>query len=74
MAPEKYKSLWITFLLLAAPLGIVFGYAVTAAVIQNGSSPEDGGDWEWAFRIQGAGLVPFIVLLILMPAKYMNLE
>ena len=47
MAPEKYKSLWITFLLLAAPLGIVLGYGVTYMV----TDPETGRGWEWAFRI-----------------------
>jgi len=70
MAPEKYKSLWITFLLLGAPLGIVLGYAVTFMV----SDDVTGEGWEWAFRIQGMALSPFIVLLILIPKKYMNLE
>ena len=27
--PEKFKSIWLTLMLLASPLGLVLGYAVT---------------------------------------------
>jgi hypothetical protein len=29
-ANEKQKSIWLSFLILASPLGVVFGFAVTS--------------------------------------------
>ena len=32
-ANEKQKTIWLTFLILASPLGIVFGYIITSIYI-----------------------------------------
>lgn len=32
-AKESRKSAWLTFLILAAPLGLVIGFAMTSALI-----------------------------------------
>jgi hypothetical protein len=34
-AKESKKSAWLTFLILAAPLGLVIGFALTSAIISH---------------------------------------
>lgn len=43
-AKESKKSAWLTFLILAAPLGLVIGFALTSALI-----PRLG--WRYSFYI-----------------------
>jgi predicted MFS family arabinose efflux permease len=45
---EKQKSAWMTIYLLASPLGIVFGYAMTAIFVSLGEN-HDFFSWEWSF-------------------------
>ena len=52
--------------MLAAPLGIVGGYLLTWVMNKKYS-------WEWSFYIQGLGLIPCFVFIVLMPAKYLNI-
>jgi sugar phosphate permease len=42
--PEKFKSIWLTLMLLASPLGLVLGYAVTYYMNMYKT-------WEWSFYL-----------------------
>ena len=44
-AAEKQKPVWLTFLILAAVLGIVIGYGVSSLVLSY------IGEWRWTFYI-----------------------
>jgi MFS family permease len=33
-APDRWKTLWLTFLQLAVPLGVIFGYSLTSFMIR----------------------------------------
>lgn len=41
---EKQKSIWLTILLLASPMGVIFGYTLTFYMIKYFS-------WEWSFYL-----------------------
>ena len=64
---EKFKSIALTINMLASPLGIVGGYMLTYYMNKHLS-------WEWSFYIESFGLIPCIVILIMTPAKYLNVE
>lgn len=67
-AKESHKTLMLTLLLLAPPLGVVLGYLMTATLITNFS-------WQWAFYVQSmAAVVPTAILLSLIKAKYFDIE
>ena len=59
-AKESRKSAWLTFLILAAPLGLVIGFAMTSALIAF-----EG--WKFSFYIQGIGLIPCVIAFLLIP-------
>jgi len=63
---EGFKSIALTINMLAAPLGIVGGYILTWVMNKKYS-------WEWSFYIQGVGLIPCFVFIVLMPDKYLNI-
>jgi len=64
---EKQKSAWLTFLLLASPLGVVGGFTLTSFMVGY-------ANWRWSFYIQAACIVPCAIFLILTPAKYLDVE
>ena len=45
-ANEKQKSVWLTFLILASPLGVVSGFIMTS--VFNAEIEGDGG-WRYSF-------------------------
>lgn len=64
---ERIKSIWMTSLLLAAPLGIVVGYVITYYMVLYQS-------WEWSFYLQAFALAPCVVAIIFTPNRYINVE
>lgn len=51
-ANEKQKSAWLTFLILASPLGVIMGFIMTSIYVQewddhNKGSPNLG--WTYSF-------------------------
>ena len=66
-AHESQKSTWLTFLLLAAPLGIVSGYSMTSVITARTT-------WHWSFWVQAIGITPCILTIILIPVKYLDVE
>lgn len=41
---ENQKSQWLTYLLIASPLGVILGYGLTAVFLDNVG-------WRWAFYV-----------------------
>mmetsp|Transcript_2678 Transcript_2678/g.4508 ORF Transcript_2678/g.4508 Transcript_2678/m.4508 type:complete len:211 (+) Transcript_2678:290-922(+) len=64
---EKQKSIFLTLLLLASPLGVVFGYTITYYMIQYYT-------WEYSFYVQALCLLPCAIILIFTPTKYIDVE
>ena len=66
-AHESQKSAWLTFLILASPLGIVLGYSLTSVMTQV-------RNWRWSFYVQALGLLPCALALILLPRRFVDVE
>jgi len=64
---EKQKSIWLTVLLLASPLGVVLGYTLTYYM-------EKYLSWEWSFYIQAIALLPCAACILVTPSRYINIE
>jgi len=65
---EKQKSIWLTVLLLASPIGVVFGYTMTYYTITYLNS------WEWSFYIQALCLIPCSACIFATPSRYIDIE
>lgn len=66
-APEHAKSLQLTFLMLATPLGVVFGYGLSYAMIKY-------ENWRWAYYIQLVLAVPEAIAFLLFPSSYLDIQ
>lgn len=66
-AHEKQKSAWLTFLILASPLGIVIGFGMTSIIVKYTT-------WKWAFWGQSLAMLPCVLAIILIPKKYLDVE
>jgi predicted MFS family arabinose efflux permease len=66
-AHESQKSAWLTFLILASPLGIVIGYSMTSVIVKHVT-------WQWAFWAQSIAMSPCVLAVILIPKKYIDVE
>ena len=64
---EVQKSRWLTYLIISNPLGVVMGYGMCAAFLENIG-------WRWAFYIQSMLLVPSFLVLFTMPRKYVDVQ
>lgn len=62
---EVQKSLWLTYLIIATPLGVVIGYGMCAGLMENAG-------WRWAFYIQAFLLIPSFLGLIFIPGDYFD--
>ena len=58
----------LSLILLGPPLGVVFGYALTATAI------ELFNDWRTSFFIQGLSMAISFFIMILIPDKYINID
>lgn len=56
-ADEERKTKWMTYIMGAAPLGMITGYSMTALIVSLNIN------WKWAFYIHIVLLAPFIVML-----------
>lgn len=61
------KSTWLTYLLIASPLGVVMGYGLTAAMLENIG-------WRWAFYTQSFLLLPSLIGIFITPLKYVDVH
>lgn len=66
-AREHQKSAWLTFLILASPLGIVLGYSMTSVITKHTT-------WQWSFWAQSLGMSPCVLAIVLIPKKYIDVE
>lgn len=58
---EKQKSTWLTYLLIASPLGVIMGYGMSAVFLDTKYG------WRMAFYIQSIMLLPSLIGIILTP-------
>jgi MFS family permease len=61
--PEDKRTLWLTFLQLGVPLGIVLGYIMTGIFVSY-------LHWWWAFWAQSVMLGILFVAFLCFPSKY----
>lgn len=64
---EKQKSIWLTILLLASPMGVIIGYTMTFYMINYYS-------WEWSFYLQALLILPCVAAVLLTPTKYLDIS
>lgn len=64
---EKQKSIWLTFLLLGSPVGVITGYILTYYMDMYFT-------WEWSFYIQAMVLIPCSIVMFLIPHKYLDIS
>ena len=70
-ANEKQKSVWLTFLILASPLGVVSGFIMTS--VFNAEIEGDGG-WRYSFYTQCCLLTPMSIGFLFTPLKYLDID
>jgi predicted MFS family arabinose efflux permease len=58
---EKQKSTWLTYLLIASPLGVITGYTMTALFLENIG-------WRGSFYVQSVLLLPSLIGLVMTPS------
>jgi len=63
---EIQKSNWLTYLLISNPLGVVLGYGLCAAFLENIG-------WRWAFYIQSLCLGPCLLSILFVPLRYLDI-
>lgn len=64
---EVQKSRWLTYLIISNPLGVVMGYGMCATFLENIG-------WRWAFYIQSILLLPSVVVIFVIPRKYVDYQ
>lgn len=64
-APVNKKTIWLTLVQVAVPLGIVLGYGSTAVLVSNYS-------WRWSFYIQVFLFIPIALLFLAYPNSYFD--
>ena len=62
------KSIWMTYILIAAPLGVVVGYGMCALMIDSVIG------WRLAFYIQACMLIPILVGIFVAPNQYVDIQ
>ena len=60
--------MWLTYILIAAPLGVVFGYGMCALMIDSIYG------WRLAFYIQAALLIVVFIGIIITPNQYIDVQ
>ena len=66
-APAEKKTTWITWFIVACPLGIVLGYLKTAVIISQESS------WTYGFYLQVILLVPIACFIAAIDSELLTL-
>lgn len=62
------KSVYMSFILLSPPIGVLLGYSLTAYCIAFYNN------WRLSFIIQGLLMAFATIILILIPTKYINID
>lgn len=65
---SKQKSIWLSFILLAPPLGVVFGYGYTSILIAFGYS------WQLTFNCLALAMIICAVIMSFVPKTLLNLD
>lgn len=66
-APEDKKTTWITWFIVATPVGIVFGYLETAIILSQDAN------WAYGFYVQVFLLVPIACFIATVDPKLLML-
>ena len=64
-SPRKVSTLWMTLLQIAVPMGVTFGYVMTAIIISF-------TDWRWAFWLQTFIFGGCFTLILFTPNTYLD--
>mmetsp|Transcript_23060 Transcript_23060/g.35690 ORF Transcript_23060/g.35690 Transcript_23060/m.35690 type:complete len:129 (-) Transcript_23060:877-1263(-) len=64
---ELQKSKWLTYLLIASPLGVIMGYGLCASFLNNIG-------WRWAFYVQSFLLMPSLIGIFMTSSKYIDVN
>ncbi|CDW83082.1 major facilitator superfamily [Stylonychia lemnae] len=64
---NKHKTLWLSLLLLAPPIGVVLGYSLTAFMVYHFT-------WRYIFYLQSILVIPCVIAMISIPNKYFDIE
>ena len=62
---EKQKTMWLTLLLLCAPIGVLIGYLLGAWMIGQAG-------WRYAFYVQAVLYIPAIIIFFFTPVSYLD--
>jgi hypothetical protein len=79
-ANESQKSTWLTILILASPVGVIFGYILSSSLVNAwaNSHPHAKADgipnnaWITAFYVQAIMLMPCCLGFFFTPVKYLD--
>jgi len=64
---ERRKATWMSCFLASSPIGVLFGYVLTTQLIINYT-------WRYAFYVQALAVIPAVILVLALPAKYFSLK
>jgi MFS family permease len=67
-APHDRKTKWMTWIIGAAPLGMLSGYSMSALIVSFGLH------WCWAFYIHVVLLLPFILGILIVDPKLLQID
>lgn len=67
VCPESNKSMWLSLCMLAAPLGVIFGYSLTYVILKVYS-------WETSFIIQGLIYFGLAFIYMFVPSDYLEIQ
>jgi len=62
---ETQKAQWLTYLLIASPLGVIMGYGLSASFLDNIG-------WRWAFYVQSIMMIPSFLGILWTPYEYFD--
>lgn len=66
-APRDRQTKWMTYIISAAPLGLLTGYSMSAVIVTFGIA------WQWAFYIHIVLLIPFIAMILIMDPETVDI-
>ena len=67
-APNEKKTMWMTLIITAAPMGLLAGYGMSAVVITLSDS------WWWAFYIVIFVIIPLMVILACVDSSQIDVK
>lgn len=64
---DKQKTIFLTCYFLTAPMGVLFGYIISAWFISTVG-------WRYSFLLQSVCFMPIVIAILLTPARYLTLN